>query len=294
MAEILLLHTGGTIGMAPGPDGLAPAKGLVEAAARRLAPADARLTLHVFDPLIDSSAIGPDHWNAMLEVIDTFAARCADMPGRAGVIITHGTDTMAFTGAALAQALAGLPLPVLLCGSMQPLGVEGDAEGNLKLALDAVREGPAGVRLAFNGAIMAAAGLVKHNSQDADAFRSVPQAPLSGPYRRRRFADKRLAILTLSPGLPAGALAGALAELDGAVLRVYGAGTAMADPALEAALAQAVQRGCRIRAVSQCEEGGLSPGSYAAGAMLWRAGVENGGPETPEAALAHLWIELSD
>jgi len=100
--------------------------------------------------------------------------------------------------------------------------------------------------------------------------------------------------LTLSPFVPARAIDGALRALDGAVLRVFGAGTAMSDPLLEEVLSAATARGCRIRAVSQCETGGLTPGAYAAGAPLWRAGVENGGMETPEAALARIWLDLSE
>ena len=80
------------------------------------------------------------------------------------------------------------------------------------------------------------------------------------------------------------------AALDGAVLRVFGAGTVMHDAEVHAALAGAVAQGKRIRAVSQCEGGGLAPGHYAAGAALWAAGVENGGLETPEAALVKLWL----
>ena len=64
----------------------------------------------------------------------------------------------------------------------------------------------------------------------------------------------------------------------------------MQDPAILSALRDAVAAGKRLRAVSQCEAGGLAPGAYAAGAGLWAAGVENGGRETPEAALIRLWL----
>ena len=286
MTEILVIHTGGTIGMVPGPGGLHPAPGVVETALGALAPAGTTLTVIAFDPLVDSAEMGPDHWNRIIDAVASF--------GGQGVVVTHGTDTMAFTGAALSQALAGVAIPVVLCGSMQPLNTGGDAEGNLALALGTAAAGAAGVWLAFAGRLMPAAGLVKHHAQDADAFRAVAQEPLPGPFRPRRFAQTRLAILTLSPGLPADALGAMLGRLDAAVLRVFGAGTAMSDPALHAVLAAAVARGCRIRAVSQCEAGGLAPGAYAAGAALWRAGVENGGTDTPEAALIRLWLSVLD
>ncbi len=278
---LLLIHTGGTIGMAPGPQGLRPEPGLVEAAVVAGLPPGAGLKTHVFAPLRDSADIGPADWNTLLEVI-------AAHPGLP-VIVTHGTDTMAFTGAALAQALAGLGRRVILCGSMQPLGQGGDAERNLALALAAVRAPGVGVDLAFDGRLMAAGGLVKHDSHGRDAFRSQPQDGAPAP-QRRRFDDRRLAILTLSPGLPPAALEAMLAGLDGAVLRVFGAGTTMSTQGILAALHRACAAGKRLRAVSQCEAGGLSPGAYAAGAALWAAGVENGGRETPEAALIRLWL----
>lgn len=273
----LLLHTGGTIGMRPGPHGLTPAPGVVEAAV------GARAQVIAFDPLIDSAEISARHWNRLLDLIEAAAGP---------VVITHGTDTMAYTGAALSQALAGWPHPVVLTGSMHPLGtMGGDAEGNLDLALG-VRPG-AGVWFAFAGRLLPAAGLVKTESQADDAFRATPQPAEAGPWRRRRFAAARLAVLTVSPGMPAAMLEAALGALDGAVLRVFGAGTIPSDPELAGVLARAVATGRRLRAVSACENGGLAPGAYAAGAPLWRAGVANGGAETAEAALIRLWLALS-
>ncbi|WP_151719901.1 asparaginase domain-containing protein [Gemmobacter serpentinus] len=281
---LLLIHSGGTIGMGPGPEGLMPVPGKLEAAvAARLAPGG-RLETHAFDPLLDSADVGPAHWNLFLDLI-------AAHPG-ADVILTHGTDTMAFTGAALSQALAGSGRRVVLCGSMQPLGMGGDGEANLDLALQAAREADPGVWLAFAGRLLPADGLVKTDSHAAGAFTAVPQPP-AWPRANPRFGAARVAVLTLSPGLPVGALRAMLAELDGAVLRVFGAGTMMAEPALLQVLAEAVQRGTRIRAVSQCLQGGLEPGAYAAGAGLWATGVANGGLETAEAALIRLWLDLS-
>lgn len=279
--KLLLIHTGGTIGMAETPEGLAPLKGLVEEAIAARLRADTVLTADVFDPLLDSADVGPRHWNRMLNTIRSHPD--------AAVIITHGTDTMAFSGAALTQALAGENRRVILCGSMLPLGHKGDAEGNLDLAISAATGSEPGVLLAFAGKLLAADGLVKHDSHEADAFRAQPQAIASAP-QRRTFEDRKLAILTLSPGIPADALKAMLERLDGAVLRIFGAGTAMNDTVLLSVLAEAVRNGKRLRAVSQCEAGGLSPGAYAAGTGLWSTGIENGGTETPEAALIHLWL----
>lgn len=270
----LLIHTGGTIGMAPSAEGLAPAKGLVEAAVA------GRARVIAFDPLLDSADLGHEHWNRLLDLIEQEAGP---------VVITHGTDTMCYTGAALSQALAGWPYPVVLTGSMLPLGMGGDAEGNLDLALSRMPDD--GVYLAFAGRLLPAAGLVKGDSHAADSFRFTEQAPEKGPFRSRRFAPARLAVLTITAGLQPEVLAGMLSALDGAVLRVFGAGTIPSNPALAEVLKEAVRSGKRLRAVSVCETGGLEPGAYAAGAALWLAGVENGGTETAEAALIRLWLK---
>lgn len=272
----LLIHTGGTIGMVPSDDGLVPGAGVVEAAVA------GRARIHAFDPLLDSAAIAHAEWNRLLDLIEAEAGP---------VVITHGTDTMAYTGAALSQALDGWPHPVILTGAMQPLGSGGDAEANLALALTAAPE--AGVWLAFAGRLLPAGALVKHNSHAADAFRAVDEAPAHGPFQSRRFADHALGILTLSPGTTGAMITSALRSLDGAVLRVFGAGTVPPSPSLSQALAEAVVQGRRLRAVSACEIGGLALGAYAAGAALWAAGVENGGRETAEAALIRLWLSLS-
>ncbi|MEC7762440.1 MAG: asparaginase domain-containing protein [Pseudomonadota bacterium] len=281
--EIVLIHTGGTIGMVPSPDGLVPERGRVEAAVEALMPTGATLTTHLFDPLLDSADVGPDDWNRMLDLIDAH-------PG-ASILITHGTDTMSFTGAALAQALAGRDVRVMLCGAMAPLGAGEGARANLTLAVATLlAPGWSGVKCAFAQKIMEAGGLIKHDTRGDDAFRAVPQDAAPLPDLVRFDPDRKLAVLALTPGLPAAALSGALAALDGAVLRVFGSGTVMHDPDIHAALGRATAQGKRIRAVSQCEAGGLTPGHYAAGAALWSAGIENGGRETPEAALVRLWL----
>ena len=281
MQDLLLIHTGGTIGMRETDTGLAPCEGLVEGAIECMLPRGMQLRTEVFSPLVDSADISPQDWNRILDCIDTHP--------EAAVLLTHGTDTMSFTGAALSQALVGLGRRVVLCGSMVPLGMNGDAEGNLQLAIATAICPGEGVFLSFAQRVMHTSGLVKHDSSIPDSFRPLPQATLKEP-KRRRFDDRRIAIMSLSPGLPALSLRAMLAELDGAVLRIYGSGTTMSDPSILDALSNAIQQGKRLRAVSQCETGGLKPGAYAAGRGLWEAGVENGGLETPEAAMIQLWL----
>ena len=275
--DLLVINTGGTIGMRPGPQGLEPAPGLVEAAL----PPGLAAQVVAFDPLRDSADMGPEDWNRIADLV-------AASPARA-VLVIHGTDTMAMTGAALAAI--GMDRPVVLCGSMVPLGQDGDAEANLALALGAVATQPAGVWLAFAGQVLDASALVKTDSHRADSFRSAAQLP-QGPGGRRFDPARRVGLVSITPGMSPQVLEAMLAPCDAVVVRVFGAGTLPGNPALAQVLSQAVSRGRRIRAVSQCPFGGLEPGTYAAGAAIWAAGVENGGAETPESALARLWLDV--
>lgn len=271
--------------MEEGPDGLRPAPDRVAAALGRVAPGLV-LEHQKLEPLVDSADVGPGIWNALL-------ARIAAAPGP--VIVTHGTDTMAFTGAALDAALAGLGQAgqgrvVVLTGAMHPLGLPGsDAEGNLGLAIATAVAGQPGVHLAFGGKVLAAGAVGKTHSQDKDAFQPAGDPAPPAAQARRFDQQKTVGIVTLTPGLSARALAAQLAGLDGAVLRVFGAGT------MPGALAETLLafKDLPMVAVSQCAAGGLEPGAYAAGAGLWAAGVENGGLMSPEQALTRLWLRLS-
>lgn len=266
--------------MTDGPEGLRPAPEKVAAALALIAPGQG-MGHQKLEPLVDSADVGPAVWNRLLERIDA-------APGP--VIVTHGTDTMAFTGAALDAALAGQGRCVVLTGSMHPLGVAGsDAEANLALAIKTALGGKPGLWLAFNGEVLPAGRLSKVNSMAAAAFAMTGDAAPPSPAARRYDAGKSLGLVTLTPGLAPAALAAMLDALDGAVLRVFGAGT------MPASLADTLmaRKGKPMIAISQCAAGGLTPGAYAAGAALWAAGVENGRELSAEQALTRLWLRLS-
>jgi L-asparaginase len=281
--DLTLIETGGTICMEPGPEGLRPSADRLREVIRSGWP-DRRVLAVALTPLVDSAEVGPALWNDLLDRIDA-------APGP--VLITHGTDTMAFTGAALDAALAGQGRVVVLCGSMHPLGAGEDAEGNLALAMAATEEAAPGVWLAFAGQVVPAGALTKVSSTARTAFaRAGDDSPAPQPPARRYDPALGLAVLTLTPGMSPRALESGLSGLDGAILRVFGAGTVPSQ--LVGPIADARANGCAMIAVSQCLHGGLTPGAYAAGAGLWAAGVENGGAMSPEQALTRLWLRLSD
>ena len=191
--RVCVIHTGGTIGSAPTPTGFAPKPGLVEDALKRLTDAgEVTVTydLVLADPLIDSSQATVGDWNW---IVDTIADR---HDAYDGFVITHGTDSMAYVGAALALALDGLARPVVLTGSMVPLSVAGsDGVGNLVDAMAAVTTVEPGVWLQFAGQLLSGTRLQKVHSVAHAAFAAqgggVPCIK-GGAFRRHVFAANRL------------------------------------------------------------------------------------------------------
>lgn len=305
MAGILILYAGGTIGMQPSPAGLANRPGVMRAALAELLPAAPAWELLEYAPLIDSSDATPaDWWRIALDLTarrDRFD----------GFVVLHGTDTLAYTAAALAFLLPGFGKPVAVTGAMRSLFEPGsDAPANLELALQvAGRSALAGVAVAFAGRVWRGGRVRKADSLRPDAFVAPNDAPLfadgcwaDAPPVPSRFVPPamparmpRVVLLWLAPGATVEAAAAVLADpqVDGVVLACYGTGNAPASPALAEALAQAVARDAVVVSVTQAWRGGVAPGVYAASSMLAQAGVVPGGDMTPEAAVAKLTVLLA-
>lgn len=289
---ICIIHTGGTIAMRQGAEGLEPAEGVLQAGLEALARAGiARGQTEVvqLDPLIDSANARFSDWNRIGQVIHDGAARYR------GFVVTHGTDTLAYTAAALSFALMGLTRPVVVTGSMHPLETpETDARRNLGDALLAAQTATSGVWVQFAGKLMAGARVRKAHSNADDAFTSrAGEASLRASLRGGApaflpYGAPEIAVLSMAPNTSPRAFAAALGTLDGAVLRVFGAGTIPNDPEIEGALMAAQARGALMIAVSQSENGGVALGAYAAGAAMARAGVVDGGQITESCAYAKL------
>ncbi|MDB5660605.1 MAG: asparaginase [Cypionkella sp.] len=288
--KLLVIHTGGTIGMVQTAAGYAPAEGVIEAALHSIGVPKVKLLPLL--PLIDSAQITPADWSRIAQAI---ADNHSDYNG---FIVTHGTDTLAFTAAALCFALAGLRRPVILTGSMRILShPQSDALQNLSGALKAVETAQPGVWVQFAGQLLHGARLRKTDSNALDAFTAspgtMPPRQTSPTLRLTPYLPAEIGILSMAPGQSEAMLCHALMTLDAVVLRVFGTGTIPDSPALRKALAHAQSKATPIIAVSQCPEGGVSLGSYAAGNLLVETGVIDGGDMTPEAAYAKLSHVLS-
>lgn len=297
-----VLYTGGTIGMQPSSTGLVPATGFEararEAQCERKEAEIPRWRLRELEPLIDSANMTPAHWRRLVE-----ATLLAVDEGASGVLILHGTDTLAYSAAALSFQLLGIEVPVVITGAMLPAGVTGsDAWENFFDGLRAVAVAPPDrLTVQFHGQSFAGVSCRKVMSHGREAF--LPALAASGrlqttslPDALRARAERRparVAVVELFPGITAAQLEGMLAgEVEGLVLECYGSGTAPSeDQALIAVLEQACARGVLVVAISLCHGGGVSLSTYAAGSRLAQIGVIGGGAMTREAALGKLhWL----
>lgn len=313
--RVALLHTGGTAGMVRGADGAyVPRPGALAAALSGLAeladPRLPRVDLDELDPLLDSSDVRPHDWQRFADRVAHAFAGGAD-----GVVVLHGTDTMAYTASALAFLLEGLPGPVVLTGSQVPLAeVRSDARDNLITALLlAATPGWAEVAVLFGGHLWRGCRTTKVSTHGFDAFaspnlpplaevgvdvvwrRDLLRPPVPGPLQVRRLADVDVVALRLFPGITAETLRNVLRDpVRGLVLETYGSGNAPTrDADLLEVLRAAVARGVVVVNVSQCLHGAVRMDAYAAGRTLADAGVVSGGDLTAEAALAKLLVLLS-
>ena len=302
--NLLVLYTGGTIGMLETPEGLAPSGGFESRMRDHFATmADApevTWTLQELDPLLDSANMQQHNWLAMRDaIVDAVRVRDHD-----AVLILHGTDTLAYSAAALSFLLLGLPVPILLTGSMLPAGApDSDAWDNLCGALrqfDHPLE--AGVQLYFAGKLLHGCRASKLRSEAFDAFAALPRhrqsehvAPLPAHLGYQQPRQRvNLAVVPVFPGLQAGHLEALLGSgVQGLLLECYGSGTGPSDDqALLGTLRAARQRGVMLVAISQCPEGDVVFDTYAAGSRLRAAGLVSGGGMTREAALGKMFALL--
>ncbi len=299
MKKILLLATGGTIASRETAHGLRPALTAEDMGAAIGSKDDA---IEVVDLLsLDSTNIAPCHWQ-------TIARRIAECrTDYDGFIITHGTDTMAYTAAALYYMLENIDRPVVLTGSQRPLGTDGsDAERNLRLAHKAACSGFAGVCLAFGGRLIHGNAAKKMYSLADDAFCSIghaeinltaPSAP-TAPFRLRDALDERVAVIRLYPGMKPITIDAHIASgYRGIILEGYGLGSVPGDDAQESflpTLDRARTRACTIVLTTQCIYDGADITRYEVGVRAAELGALSGGTLPIEALYALLMVLLAE
>ncbi len=308
--RVYVIYTGGTIGMRRQGAVYGPEAGYLRHQLEHLHEDQEELpTIQVsdWDPLLDSSDVGPAHWQRLAEEI-------RDHQEFDGFVVLHGTDTMAYTASALSFMLDGLDKPIIITGSQIPLcEIRSDARDNVIDALMVAGHehlAAAEVMLLFNGSILRGNRSTKVSADDLDAFESPNypalghggvhltlykariRPPAAGPLTVTPLEHAHVAAMRLFPGMEGRVLREVLREpTQGVVLEAFGVGNAPTEAALWSAIEEATGRGVVVVVCTQCVRGSVNLESYAAGAALARAGAISGHDMTVEAAMTKLfWL----
>ncbi len=327
--SILIIYTGGTIGMKtdPATGALTPFDfSSIYEEFPSLKRLNVEIEVHTMERAIDSSDVTPTHWRALAELIrDNYHLY-------EGFVVLHGTDTMSYTASALSFMLENLRKPVIFTGSQIPIGVlRTDGRENLITAIEiasAYRNGVprvGEVALYFQNKLFRANRTTKWSAEELNAFHSPNYPPLAevgvniayhshamlhrkGEVRVEQLVEPLqistqmsgdVAIIKLFPALSDKMLWGMLSleGLRGVVLQTYGAGNAPTSPRFLEIIEKAVRRGVVVLNISQCVNGRVEMSLYQTGLSLERVGVLCGFDMTIEAAttkLAYLLGKFDD
>ncbi|MDQ3109871.1 MAG: type I asparaginase [Bacteroidota bacterium] len=309
---ILLIYTGGTIGM------------INDAATGELKPFNftrlldevpelrkfqINIDTYSFEKPIDSSDMHPDSWIRLARLIEKNYSLYD------GFVILHGSDTMAYTASALSFMLENSGKPVILTGSQLPIGtIRTDGKENLITAIEiaaAKRNGKPAVPevcVYFEFRLFRGNRTLKVNAEHFRAFKS-PNYPslvdagvhlkyneaaiLPQPSRKLKVftkLDLNVAVLKLFPGITPQVIDAVLGikNLRGLVLETFGAGNAPTDKWFIKALEKAIKKGLIILNVTQCYAGRVEQGRYETSSQLEKIGVIGGAEMTTEAAITKL------
>lgn len=315
--HILLIYTGGTIGMVK--DYMSGAlkafdfKTLLKSIPE-LTQLDCNIESVSFDDPLDSSNMNPEHWATIAELIES------NYSVYDGFVVLHGSDTMSYTASALSFMLENLTKPVIFTGSQLPIGdLRTDAKENLitSIQIAALQEKGKSViqevGLYFEYKLYRANRTTKINAEHFKAFNSLNYPPLaeSGVHLKvyneyiekaksakklkvHKQMDTNVAILKIFPGINESVLNSVLniPNLKALVLETYGAGNAPTEKWLLNCLKKAINRGLHIVNVTQCSGGSVIMGQYDTSRDLKKMQVINGKDITTEAAITKLMYLL--
>ena len=311
--KILILSTGGTIACSESENGLVPtatAEAFLAYLPDRMSNDFDISLLDLFQ--LDSSSIGPEHW---IQIAEALRSRYDEFDG---FLITHGTDTMAYTASALSLFLAGARKPIVITGAQLPADVPGsDGPANLKTAFQAFYTGFTGVMVAFCGQLIRGCRASKLRTHSFNAFESInvpalinfssndhgyqPPEPEPAPATAEELfgtepftVDSRVGLLKIYPGMPPQMIT-AMAQLGfrGLVIELFGIGNFPAeDTALMDALHALADRDMIIVTKSQCTYEPSDSDIYAAGRQLAALRPISAKDMTTEACMTKLMWAL--
>jgi len=303
--KILLLTTGGTIASVAGADGLEPHRsGVME---RELNQLRTYYDITVMDVMcLDSSNIRPEEWKTI--------AACVyeQRRGFDGVVISHGTDTMAYTASAVTFMLPNIDIPVVFTGSQLPLAdIRSDGPDNLRTAFAMAASGRPGVFLAFDRKVMRGCRAVKVRASGFSAFESVNARyagivsnrglvlneqilpPVTGEAQLRTEISNSVFLLKLTPGLNP-KIFDMLSALGykGIVIEAFGLGGINVLSKELSSIHRCVEEGISVVVTTQCLYDSSDLRVYQVGNKLLELGVIQGRDMTTEAAMTKLMWAL--
>ena len=319
--NILIIYTGGTIGMIENP----VTKSLQPFDFTHLidnVPKIKKLNYSInniqFHPPIDSSNMNPSHWVEIAQSIDENYASYD------GFVVLHGTDTMSYSASALSFMIEGLTKPVIFTGSQLPIGVpRTDGKENLISAVEIASARDADghaivpeVCVYFDNLLMRGNRTTKMSSDNFKAFCSENLPPLAEaginirynsrlilkpsdwnarPVFHKRL-DTRVSIMKIHPGITVQVVRNILcgAETRAVIIETYGSGNAPSAEWFLSVVREAHSMGKVLLNVTQCPSGSVNMDLYATGKCLKEAGARNGYDSTTESALAKLFVLLGE
>jgi L-asparaginase len=313
-SKVLLIYTGGTIGMNRNPltGALEPFdfEHLLQKVPE-LHQFDTQIETYQFAPPIDSSDMSPQRWTDLSHVI---ADRYDQYDG---FVVLHGTDTMAFTASALSYMLENLTKPVIFTGSQLPIGqLRTDGKENLITSIEMAaakdEEGHAlvpEVGIYFNSHLLRGNRTTKQSAEEFNAFESfnyphLAETGVNITYHRHRMLkpdyskpmtphfhlDNNVIIFSLFPGIREDLIRHIIhtPNLRAIVMRTFGSGNAPQSPWLLNALKEGAASGKVIVNISQCMQGAVEMSRYDCGYHLQEVGVVSGYDSTVESAVTKL------